>query len=204
MAGCGWKGAPDEVDNAYLEALCAGSNWTEQTSKTFERTVAASLPEAPVHIGEGAWITLGGHRPRRVEHPARRVPQGHSIRLRTVAIFCVTLRRAVFEEVGELCEEYSRGFFEDERLLPQGRGRRIRRGALGRHQSPRARAQSGDLGRRTPLTSTSCLRLPDQRHERIELDALEARHAQRVTALGRRRVNVQFVDELLHQPDHPG
>ena len=39
---------------------------------------------------------------------------GHSIRLRTVAFFCVMMRRAVFEEVGELCEEYSRGFFEDD------------------------------------------------------------------------------------------
>jgi len=39
---------------------------------------------------------------------------GRSIRLRTVAFFCVMMRRAVLEEVGELCEEYSRGFFEDD------------------------------------------------------------------------------------------
>ena len=53
------EGRPDEVDNAYLEALCAGSNSTEQTSKTFERTVAASLPEAPVHIGEEHGLPWG-------------------------------------------------------------------------------------------------------------------------------------------------
>jgi len=65
---------------------------------------------------------LWGHRPRRVEQPARRVLQDHSIRLRTVAIFCVTLRRAVFEEVGELCEEYSRGFFEDDDYCRRAEG----------------------------------------------------------------------------------
>jgi GT2 family glycosyltransferase len=39
---------------------------------------------------------------------------GRSIRLGTAAFFCVMMRRAVLEEVGELCEEYSRGFFEDD------------------------------------------------------------------------------------------
>jgi hypothetical protein len=53
------EGRPDEVDNAYLEAPCAGSNSTEQTSKIFERTVAASLPEAPVHIGDEHGLLVG-------------------------------------------------------------------------------------------------------------------------------------------------
>jgi GT2 family glycosyltransferase/2-polyprenyl-3-methyl-5-hydroxy-6-metoxy-1,4-benzoquinol methylase/glycosyltransferase involved in cell wall biosynthesis len=39
---------------------------------------------------------------------------GRRILLRTAAFFCVMLRRAVYENVGELCEEYSRGFFEDD------------------------------------------------------------------------------------------
>ena len=35
-------------------------------------------------------------------------------RLPTAAFFCVMIRRDVYESIGDLCEEYSRGFFEDD------------------------------------------------------------------------------------------
>lgn len=46
------EGRPDEVGNAYLEALYAGSKSADQASKTAEPLAAASLPEAPVHLGD--------------------------------------------------------------------------------------------------------------------------------------------------------
>jgi GT2 family glycosyltransferase len=65
--------------------------------------------EAKIEIEYGSMEEMATRSQRyTLAHP------GNSVRLRTAAFFCVMMRRAVLDDVGELCEEYARGFFEDD------------------------------------------------------------------------------------------